>query len=83
MRPTLIQPTLRAGLLALSVTLLAGCTIAKPRTDDPWEHFNRKMYAFNDVADKAKVIWLNYPNNPTGAVADFEFFERAVAWAKG
>ncbi|HNM78921.1 MAG TPA: LL-diaminopimelate aminotransferase, partial [Tepidiformaceae bacterium] len=35
-----------------------------------------------DVADKAKVIWLNYPNNPTGAVADFDFFERAVAWAK-
>lgn len=55
MRPTLIQPTLRAGLLALSVTLLAGCTIAKPRTDDPWEHFNRKMYAFNDVADKTVI----------------------------
>ncbi len=35
-----------------------------------------------DVAEKAKLIWLNYPNNPTGAVADFEFFERAVAWAK-
>jgi LL-diaminopimelate aminotransferase len=36
----------------------------------------------SDVAEKAKVIWLNYPNNPTGAVADFDFFERAVAWAK-
>lgn len=34
------------------------------------------------VAEKAKVLWLNYPNNPTGAVADFEFFEKAVAWAK-
>jgi LL-diaminopimelate aminotransferase len=28
------------------------------------------------------VLWLNYPNNPTGAVADLDFFERAVAWAK-
>ena len=28
------------------------------------------------------VIWLNYPNNPTGAVADLEFFERAVHWAR-
>lgn len=28
------------------------------------------------------VIWLNYPNNPTGAVADLAFFERAVHWAK-
>ncbi len=55
MRPTSIQPTLRAGLLALSVTLFAGCTIAKPRTDDPWEHFNRKMYAFNHAADKAVI----------------------------
>lgn len=35
-----------------------------------------------EVARKAKVIWLNYPNNPTGAVADLAFFERAVAWAK-
>ncbi len=35
-----------------------------------------------DVATKAKLIWLNYPNNPTGAVADLDFFERAVAWAK-
>ena len=35
-----------------------------------------------DVAQRAKIIWLNYPNNPTGAVAEFDFFERAVAWAK-
>jgi phospholipid-binding lipoprotein MlaA len=46
---------LRAGLLALSVAMLAGCTIARPRTDDPWEGFNRKMYAFNDAADKAVI----------------------------
>ncbi|MEI6664678.1 MAG: LL-diaminopimelate aminotransferase [Chloroflexota bacterium] len=35
-----------------------------------------------DVARRAKMIWLNYPNNPTGAIADLAFFERAVAWAK-
>ncbi|MCR4962672.1 MAG: LL-diaminopimelate aminotransferase [Firmicutes bacterium] len=34
------------------------------------------------VADKAKILWLNYPNNPTGAVADLAFFEEAVAFAK-
>ena len=28
-----------------------------------------------------KVMWLNYPNNPTGAPADLDFFERVVAWA--
>jgi len=35
-----------------------------------------------EVARRAKVLWLNYPNNPTGAVADLEFFERAVAFAR-
>lgn len=36
----------------------------------------------DDVATRAKLIWLNYPNNPTGAVADLAFFQRAVDWAK-
>ena len=49
------HPHLRAGLLALSVALVAGCSIAKPRTDDPWEGFNRKMYSFNSAADKAVI----------------------------
>jgi LL-diaminopimelate aminotransferase len=35
-----------------------------------------------DIARRAKVLWLNYPNNPTGAVADMEFFQRAVVFAK-
>lgn len=34
------------------------------------------------IAKKAKVLWLNYPNNPTGAIADLDFFERAIAFAK-
>ena len=35
-----------------------------------------------DVASRAKLLWLNYPSNPTSAVADIAFFERAVAFAK-
>ena len=34
-----------------------------------------------EVARRAKLLWLNYPNNPTGAVAGLEFFEQAVAFA--
>ena len=34
-----------------------------------------------DVARRAKLIWLNYPNNPTGAIADVGYFERAVEFA--
>jgi len=28
-----------------------------------------------------KLLWLNYPNNPTAAVCDVSFYERAVAFA--
>ncbi|MBN1249641.1 MAG: aminotransferase class I/II-fold pyridoxal phosphate-dependent enzyme [Anaerolineae bacterium] len=34
-----------------------------------------------DVADRAVMMWLNYPNNPTGAVADLSFLAKAVAFA--
>ncbi len=36
----------------------------------------------DDIADRAKAIVVSYPNNPTTAVADFEFYEKLVAFAK-
>lgn len=36
----------------------------------------------NDVASSAKFIFVNYPNNPTAAVADESFFVELVAFAK-
>jgi LL-diaminopimelate aminotransferase len=35
-----------------------------------------------DVAAKAKLLVLNYPNSPTGKVATREFFEKVIAFAK-
>ena len=35
-----------------------------------------------NILEKTKVLWLNYPNNPTGAVADIQFFNKAVEFAK-
>jgi LL-diaminopimelate aminotransferase len=35
----------------------------------------------SDIAQKAKVLWINYPNNPTAAVAELEYFQRVVAFA--
>jgi LL-diaminopimelate aminotransferase len=32
--------------------------------------------------DRAKILFLNYPNNPTAAVADVDFFRRAVRFAR-
>lgn len=33
------------------------------------------------VQDKAKIMYLNYPNNPTGATVDVEFLKDAAAFA--
>jgi len=35
-----------------------------------------------ETAQRARLLWLNYPNNPTGATADLAFFEKAVAFAR-
>jgi len=35
-----------------------------------------------EILSKAKVLVLNYPNNPTGASATPEFFQKVVSWAK-
>jgi LL-diaminopimelate aminotransferase len=35
-----------------------------------------------DVCAKANLLFLNYPNNPTGAVVEDGYFERAVAFAR-
>ncbi len=34
------------------------------------------------VLKKARMLYLNYPNNPTGAVANKEFFEQVVGFAR-
>jgi LL-diaminopimelate aminotransferase len=35
-----------------------------------------------EVLKRSKVLWLNYPNNPTGAVAELDFFDKAVEFAR-
>lgn len=35
-----------------------------------------------DVAERARILWLNYPNNPTAATAPLKFFAEAVAFAQ-
>ena len=36
----------------------------------------------DEVLSRARLLWLNYPNNPTGAVAPLSFFEEVVAFAR-
>jgi len=35
-----------------------------------------------DILERTKIIWLNYPNNPTGATATKEFFKEVIKLAK-
>ncbi len=35
-----------------------------------------------EVLKRAKIIWVNYPNNPTSAEADESFYKELVEWAR-
>ncbi len=65
----------------IATMLAGGETLALPlREQDGW--LPRLDDVPDDSAERARILWLNYPNNPTGATADHAFFERAIAWAK-
>jgi LL-diaminopimelate aminotransferase len=45
--------------------------------------FLPKLNGIQDfILKKTKVLWLNYPNNPTGAVAELDFFNQAAEFAR-
>jgi len=63
-------------------TLLAGGEVCRVPLDEKrgW------LPDFNAIPPaslkRAKLLWLNYPNNPTTATASLEFFAQAVAFAR-
>ena len=36
----------------------------------------------SEILQRSKVLWINYPNNPTGAIAGVDFYSRVVEFAK-
>ena len=36
----------------------------------------------SEILARARLLWLNYPHNPTGAIAPLSFFEEVVAFAR-
>lgn len=47
------------------------------------EHYLPDLEAIpRKILQGAKLLWLNYPNNPTGGVANLDFFSRVVALAR-
>ncbi len=69
-------PTYRMG-----AQMAGGSYYAMPlRQENDWLVDFEEIPA--DVAAKAAIMWLNYPNNPTGASAPREFLARAIEFAR-
>jgi LL-diaminopimelate aminotransferase len=65
----------------ISTTLAGGSPYYLPLTEE--NNFLPDLDAVPaSILKQAKLLWLNYPNNPTGAVADLDFFNRAVEFAR-
>lgn len=65
---------------------LSGVALAKAEmVTMPLREMNRFLPDYNELTSeeikKAKLMFLNYPNNPTGAAATKEFFEETVQLA--
>ncbi len=64
--------------LGLVLALLAGCATPMPRKDDPLESLNRKVYVFNDFADRVAIrpVAVGYRKitNPTSRTLISNFF---------
>ncbi|MEM7735404.1 MAG: LL-diaminopimelate aminotransferase [Deinococcota bacterium] len=60
-----------AGLTAISMPLLADNGFLPVLADIP-----------SHIADKARVLLISYPNNPTAATAPVSFFKEAISFCK-
>ena len=78
MHPRNLPRMVRTAFGVLVVALLAACHVAPPRTDDPNEKFNRKVYAFNDQLDKAVIrpvaVGYRKVTNPPVRTAISDFY---------
>jgi LL-diaminopimelate aminotransferase len=59
--------------------LLAGCRVVKA----PLSHEHGWKPRAEDLPSQARLLWLNFPSNPTAASADAAFYERMLEWCQG
>jgi LL-diaminopimelate aminotransferase len=64
-----------------NVKLAGGKPVLMPLLKENWWLPDFERIGKEDLT-KVKLMFLNYPNNPTGALADKEFFQKAVDFAK-
>lgn len=65
----------------LSGVALAGATLTKMPLTEQNDFLPDYSSLSEEDKQRAKLMFLNYPNNPTGAVASKEFFEDTVSFA--
>jgi len=69
-----------------SASILAGGVVHRVETspEDHWlPRFDRgpSATALRTAAPMSKLLWLNFPGNPTGATCDEKFYQQALAFA--
>ncbi|MBW8012870.1 MAG: aminotransferase class I/II-fold pyridoxal phosphate-dependent enzyme [Chloroflexi bacterium] len=69
--PTYLKSVLFAGGEAYFMPLLSENDFLPDLTQIP-----------RDIASRAKLIWINYPNNPTAAVAPLSFYQEVIQFAQ-
>lgn len=64
-------------------TLMAGGDVILMHLD-PERDYAPDLEALRDHPDlrRAKLLWVNYPNNPTGATCDLALYERLIAFCR-
>jgi LL-diaminopimelate aminotransferase len=65
----------------ISIRLAGGTPVALPMLRESGFLPNLSDVT-DDVAGRTKILFLNYPGNPTGATCDLAFFEQAVAFCR-
>jgi len=66
---------------AAGVAIAGGVAVKVPLLEE--NNFLPDLSAIpQDVARQAKMIWVNYPNNPTSAEANLGFYQELVDWAR-
>ncbi len=78
---TALVPDPAYPVYGIATTLAGGQPYYLPLT--PKNNFLPDLNSIpEDILKKTKLLWINYPNNPTGAVAGLDFFNRVVEFAK-
>ncbi|HLY28763.1 MAG TPA: aminotransferase class I/II-fold pyridoxal phosphate-dependent enzyme [Aggregatilineales bacterium] len=75
-----IVPSIAYPAYMMGTIMAGGSVIDMPL--DPDNGYLPDFDAIKGDLSHAKLLWINYPNNPTGAVADLAFYERAAAFCR-